>query len=135
VQLEAKGYPVTLLKTGDYLPLVGNGLVTNEKTLQENPDLVRRMVAATLQGIVESSANPDQAYQISTKYVENLANADQTVQKKVLAASIELWGTELSGKSNPQAWQNMHDILLRMGLLKQPLEWKQAFSNDYLPVN
>jgi NitT/TauT family transport system substrate-binding protein len=134
VQLEAKGYPVTLLKTGNYLPLVGNGLITNEKTLQENPDLVRRMVAATLQGIQESKANPDQAYQISTKYVENLAKADQTVQKKVLSTSIELWGEGTLGKSNSQAWQNMHDILLRMGLLKQPLDWKLAFSNDYLPA-
>ncbi len=51
IQLKAQGYAVNVLRVSDYLQLVSNGLITNEKTLTENPDLVRRMVPATLQGI------------------------------------------------------------------------------------
>ncbi len=133
VQLAARGFDVTTLRVSDYLDLVANGLVTNEKTLKENPQLVQRMVRATLRGIEYTIANPDEAYEISKKYVENLDKADEAVQKQVLAASAELWKGDKLGFSEPQAWQNMQDILLQMGLLKAPLDLTQAFTNEFIP--
>ncbi len=136
IQLQAQGHDVSVLRTADYLPLVGNGLLTNEKTIQDHPDLVRRMAAATYQGIADTLANPDEAYQISLKYVENLAQADQAVQKQILQSSIGLYlrspDAQL-GYSDPQSWQNMQDILLNMGLIKQPLDLSKAYTNDFLP--
>jgi len=41
--------------------------------------------------------------------------------------------TRCSGYIQPEAWQNMHDVLLKMGLLEAPLDVNQAFTNDYLP--
>jgi NitT/TauT family transport system substrate-binding protein len=133
IQLKAKGYDVNLLRVGDYLQLVGNGLITNETVLKNNPDLVRRMVKALLEGISYTMAHPDEAYTISTQYVENLAKADTSVQKQVLASTMELWKTNQLGFSDPKAWANMQDILLKMTLLKQPLDLTKAFSNGYLP--
>lgn len=133
VQLKAQGYDINVLRLADYRLLVSNGLITNEKTLQADPGLVRKMISATLQGIQYTSAHPDEAYEISKKYVENLANANPVIQKQVLATSIEIWQLEHPGYSDPQAWQNMQDILLKMDLLKQPLDLKKAYSNDLLP--
>jgi len=133
IQLNAKGYPVTTLRSGDALKMIANGLVTSEKLIQENPDLVRKMVAATLKGIQDTANNPDEAYEISKKYVENLAQLDATVQKEILAASIDLWQTAQPGKTDPEGWKNMHQLLLNMGLLKQPVEFEKAFSNEMLP--
>jgi NitT/TauT family transport system substrate-binding protein len=134
VQLKAKGYAVNVLKVGDYLQLVGNGLITNETVLKENPDLVRRMVKAMLEGISYTMAHPDEAYTISTHYVENLAKADTVVQKQVLATSMDLWKTNHLGYTDPKAWTNMQDILLKMGLLKAPMDLTKAYSNTYLPA-
>ena len=134
IQLKAKGYDVNLLRVADYMQLVSNGMITNEKTLKENPALVKRMIAATLQGINYTSAHPDEAYQISKKYVENLAKADPAVQQQVLATTVSLWQLEQPGYSDPQAWKNMQDVLLKMGLLKKSLDLNQAFSNAYLPA-
>jgi NitT/TauT family transport system substrate-binding protein len=133
VQLKAQGYDINLLPLADYRQLVSNGLITNEKTLQADPALVRKMITATLQGIQYTSAHPDEAYEISKKYIENLANADPAIQKQVLATSIGIWQLENPGYSDPQAWQNMQDILLEMGLLKQPLNLTKAYSNELLP--
>jgi NitT/TauT family transport system substrate-binding protein len=65
--------------------------------------------------------------------VENLANADETVQKEVLARSIEIWKAERLGFSNATAWENMRDLLLKMGLLKESLDVNAAFTNEFLP--
>lgn len=133
LQLQAQGYAVNVLRVADYVPLVANGLITNEKTLQENPDLVEKINRALLKAIDETIRDPDAAYEICKKYVENLAQADETVQRQVLASSIELWKGEKMGYSDPQAWQNMNDLLVEMGLLKAPVSLDKAFTNQFLP--
>jgi NitT/TauT family transport system substrate-binding protein len=47
IQLKASGYDVTTIPVTDYVNLASNGLITNEKTLAENPELVRSFVQAT----------------------------------------------------------------------------------------
>jgi NitT/TauT family transport system substrate-binding protein len=133
VQLRALGYDITELKVSDYLELVGNGLITNEKYIQVHPEIVRKMVSATIKGIQYTIDHPDEAYQISMRYVENLAQADQAVQKQVLTRSIELWKNTPPGFSNPTAWQNMAQLLLDMGLIKTMPDVNLAFRNDFLP--
>lgn len=133
VQLEAQGYKLNEIRVADYVQLAGNGLITNEATIRQNPDLVKRMTDAFLKGLADTIANPDEAYTSSGNYVPDLAKADATTQKEVLARSIELWKTSHLGASDPQAWQNMQNTLLKMGLLKQPLDLNQAFTNQFLP--
>ncbi len=132
IQLQARGYDVDVVRVADYMQLASNGLITNETTIAENPDLVRRMVQATLRGVKFAIENPDEAYEISKKFVENLDQADQTVQKRVLAASIEFWKADQLGYSNPKAWENMQKVLLEMGLLSDPLDLDNAFTNEFI---
>ena len=133
VQLKAQGYEVNEIRVGDHVQLASNGLVTNEATLASNPELVRAMVKAMLRGIADTIQNPDEAYEISKKYVENLANADEAVQKEVLARSIEFWKAEQLGYSDTSAWENMLDLLIQMELLKDTLNINAAFTNEFLP--
>ncbi len=133
VQLRVQGYELTELSVADYVQLASNGLISNEKNIAENPDLVRRMVGAILRGIADTITNPDEAYTISEKYVENLAQANTAVQKQVLATTIGLWKTDRPGYSDPQAWENMQAVLLDMGLIPAPLDLSKAFTNEFIP--
>jgi NitT/TauT family transport system substrate-binding protein len=133
VQLQAQGYDLNEIRVADHVQLASNGLITNEKTLAENPDLVQRMVNALLQGLADTIANPDEAYDMSKAHVPNLAEADEAVQKEVLARSIDLWQAERLGFSDTQAWENMQDTLLKMGLLEGALDINQAFTNEFVP--
>jgi len=133
VQLRSQGYSLNELRVADYVQLASNGLVTNEKTIAENPDLVRRMVKAFLQGLTDTIADPAAAYETSKAYVENLAQLDPVVQKQKLATVIELWKASRLGYSQPKAWDSMQKVLLDMGLLTKPLDLSKAFSNNFLP--
>lgn len=133
IQLRARGYEVTELRVADFVQLASNGLVTNEKTLTENPDLVRRMVKAFVQGLEYTIAHPDEAYEISKKYVEGLAEMDEAVQKEVLAVSIEFWQAEHIGFSDLEAWKNMQSTLLIMSSYTEPVDLNAAFTNEFLP--
>jgi NitT/TauT family transport system substrate-binding protein len=135
VQLRSMGYQIDEIKVRDYAHLVSNGLITNEKTITQAPDLVRKMDQAMLKGIADTIANPDEAYQICLKYVEGLAQADQAIQKEVLTTSIDFWKADKPGYSDPVAWQNTQQVLLDMAFLKNPVDLNKAFSNDFLGEN
>ncbi|MBI3739747.1 MAG: ABC transporter substrate-binding protein, partial [Chloroflexi bacterium] len=107
VQLKAQGYDINEIRVADYVQLASNGLITNETTIAKNPDLVRKMTAAFLKGLADTIADSNAAYEISKKYVQDLAQADEKTQKEILARSIELWKTDHLGISDSRAWQNM----------------------------
>lgn len=132
IQLRAQGYNVNEIRVADYVRLASNGIISNEETIANHPELVRGMVQAFLRGLSDTIANPDEAFEISKKYVENLAEADQAVQKEVLAASIDFWQADTLGYSDPVAWENMQMVLLDMGLLTTPLDLNKAFTNDFV---
>jgi NitT/TauT family transport system substrate-binding protein len=101
--------------------------------LKENPALVQAMTQATLRSIQFTIDNPDEAFEISKKYVPNLSSADQEVQKKVLANSIELWKTDRFGFSQPQAWENMTATMQKMGLLSSTVDLSACYTNEFIP--
>jgi len=60
----------------DSVDMVSNGLMTNEQTIKDNPQLVKDVVKAFDAGLRESINNPAEAYLDSLKYVENLPASD-----------------------------------------------------------
>ena len=133
VVLRSQGYKVNVIRVADYLELVANGLVTNETTIEQEPEQVTAFIDALLKGIADTIENPGEAYEISEKYVENLSEADAAVQSEILAESINLWKTERLGYSEPAGWINMQQVLMDMGLLEDTLNLEEAFTNDLLP--
>jgi NitT/TauT family transport system substrate-binding protein len=133
VQLEKLGFLVDVIKVADYVRLTSNGLITNEETLRENPELVRRMVRTLIHGIEATLKDPELAYEISKDYVEGLEQADREVQMQILTRSLDFWRVERIGYSDPQAWENMQNVLLKMGLVEAPIDLTAVYSNAFLP--
>jgi len=132
VQLRALGFDLNELRVADFVQLASNGLVTNEKTITEDPDLVQRMVTAFLHGLSDVIADPTSAYVVSMNYVDGL-KADDPVQMQVLNTSIDLWKAERPGYTQPQAWVNMQEVLLEMGLLTHSQDLTGAYTNSFIP--
>jgi NitT/TauT family transport system substrate-binding protein len=132
IVLEENGFPVNVFRVSDQVDMVANGLITNEKTIQESPKLVRGMARALLRGIADTIADPDAAMQISTRFVEGL-KADDPIQKKVLLATIELMKGEQLGASSAQAWENTQNTLLAMGQIQKKMDVNEFFTNAFVP--
>ena len=133
IQLQAMGIAVTEIRVADYVQLASNGILASEKVIAENPDLVRAFVGAFLKGLEDTIANPDDAFSISERYIPNFADLDADVQKEVLETSIEQWKAERLGYSDPQAWENMQNVLLDMELITEKMDLNKAFTNEFIP--
>jgi len=131
-QLEALGIDVEVMRVSDYVHLMGNGLIVSEEMVASNPMAVQHMVEAFQRGIRAVLDDPDQAYEISTQFVEGLAEADEDVQRRILEESLTFWEADPIGYSDPQAWYNMQEVLLDIGYLQASLDLSQAFTNLFV---
>lgn len=129
IQLANLGQDIQLIAVADYIDLVSNGLVTNEETIADNPELVEGFVRAMLRGLADTLADPDEAYEISKKFVEGLDDS----RRDVLQASLDLWRADMLGLTEPAAWERTQAILVEMGLLDRPLDDLSAsYSNEFV---
>ena len=132
VPLFVAGVPVLTLPVAETLHLASFGLVTNEETFRQNPDLVNRMVGAVISGIRFTIAHPEDAFEWSESFVDDLGYANAAPQMDILEASILFYQHDPLGYADPQAWENSHALLLEMGLLTAPLDLSTAYSNDFI---
>lgn len=134
VQLRARGYEINVIKVQDYIELVGNSLVSNETTVKNNPELVQKMVRAFKKGLEYTAANPDEAWTISQKYVDNLTDEVAPIQKEVLRESISHWQILPESKEDQDLrWTNMMNLLIKIGLMKNKLNIQDVYTNEFLP--
>lgn len=133
IVLASQGFELNELRVADYAQLTANGIITNETTIANEPDLVRGMARALARGIQDTIANPEEAYTTSLNFVENLKDQDKDVQMQVLNTSIEFWQAERIGFSEPQAWENMNELLVKMALIPEPIDLSKAYTNEFIP--
>jgi NitT/TauT family transport system substrate-binding protein len=133
IQLRARGVDIISFNVADAVNLASNGIITNETTISENPELVRGFVEATLKGMEAVIANPQEAIELSKAYIPNFKELDPVVQEQILAASIDMWKAERLGYSDPAAWENMKNILVEMGLVSKSLDINAAYTNEFIP--
>lgn len=134
VQLRARGYEINVIKVQDYIELVGNSLVSNETTVKNNSELVQKMVRAFKKGLEYTAANPDEAWTISQKYVDNLTDEVAPIQKEVLRESISHWQILPETKEDQDLrWTNMMNLLIKIGLMKNKLNIQDVYTNEFLP--
>lgn len=131
IRLAAAGEQLSTLEVGDYVSLAANGILTNESTIAQEPELVRGFVRALLNGLRDTIADPDEAYAITKRYVEGLA--DDALERQVLDATIAMWRADRLGYSQPEAWETMQQTLLEAGLLSAPQDLSRTFTNEFVP--
>jgi NitT/TauT family transport system substrate-binding protein len=132
LQLELLGETVNVIYVADEADLVANGLITSEELVSKNPEIVAAFVRATLKGIADTIADPEEAYEISKRYVEGLDDS----RKNVLEASIEMWRADTLGLTALESWQRTQDALLQIGFLDAPIEdLSEAYTNDFILTN
>ncbi len=135
VRLRLAGQEVVTFPVADYIDLPSNGLVTSEKLIREDPDLVTRMTRAILRSIQYTLDNPDEAFQIALKHVPEAGGEQEQVSRAIFDASLPLWtprpGRKL-GHTDPEVWQKAEAFMREMGLLDTHVDVTNIATNDFV---
>jgi NitT/TauT family transport system substrate-binding protein len=132
IRIRQQGYQVNVIWPSDYVVhLYADTLITTDEMIAENPDLVTRLLRATLRGWREAIEDPEAAVEITLKYARE---ADAELQTQMMEASVPLvhTGEDQIGWMRGEVWQGMHDILLEQGLLDEPLDMDEVYTMEFL---
>jgi NitT/TauT family transport system substrate-binding protein len=129
LQLRKQGLQVRTFDVSDYQPMVSNGIITTQSTLQNQPDIVRGFVQATIKGLKDVIANPAEAVQITSNFVQGM---DTGSAMSVLQATIPIWqgnGKNPLGYNDGATWQSMNQFLVAQNIIPSGQDLSQAYTN------
>jgi NitT/TauT family transport system substrate-binding protein len=131
LQLARLGIKVRTFDVSDYQPMVSNGIVTTESTLQDqDKNVVQPFVQATIKGLNYVIAHPAEAVQISKSFVPgmNVADATQELQETIIAYQGN--GQTPLGQSKLATWQSMSAFMVSQKLIPANMDLSKAFVNS-----
>jgi NitT/TauT family transport system substrate-binding protein len=136
IVLAQQGIATTQIGLDDYLRIPANGLVTNDITIAEEPELVEKMVRATLRAISYTLENPDEAFDIALKFVPEAGGDNEAANRAVFDAVLVEWqpqpGLKL-GETRLTDWEEAAQFMQRIGLVQDLAPTEQLFTNEFLP--
>ncbi|HVD40670.1 MAG TPA: ABC transporter substrate-binding protein [Solirubrobacterales bacterium] len=123
VALKSQGVPIRTFKVDEFgaPPYPELILSTSRETLDDDPELVDAVVAATRRGYAFTERDPDAALKALVAANPELAVAEQQAQLKVLLPILQ------PRPFDEAVLQEWADWDLQHGLLEKPLDVEQAF--------
>jgi len=130
---------LNLMRFSDYgLRLMSNGIVASDKLIADNPDLVRRFVAAPVEATNVAIANPEHAVDDFLQYAPNAGFsrkvvADQWKEAMALAHTPRTKDKPF-GVMDRQDWQETIDVLSQyLNIPKGAVTPDKVYTNEYVP--
>jgi len=132
VQMAAAGYEINVFYLDAYTDLVSNGLITNEATIEEYPELVEAVAHAFLHGLQDTLDDPDAAFEITRRAIAEMNDDTAKLQRAVLQESVAFWQSEDLGVSRAEAWEETVAALRKFGLITSEMEAASLYTNEFI---
>jgi NitT/TauT family transport system substrate-binding protein len=134
IQLEAQGAQTDNFMFADHgVPTVSTSIFASDSYIKNNPEVVRKFIAASLKGWYFALDNPEKAVKdlksVFPEVNEKLATAELASIKPLLCSG----GAKYIGKAEDALWVKTQDLLSEVKLLPAGQDPKSYYTNDYLP--
>jgi NitT/TauT family transport system substrate-binding protein len=112
-------------------------IVANTKTLETQPDIVRRFLAATIKGYAEARKDPQGAVAVQAKYLPQIKGQEANFVK-TFQRTLDFFDTP-NTVGKPFGWQSPDDWKVAAEILEKYMEAKPGtapavyYTNDFLP--
>ncbi|MGI6157353.1 MAG: ABC transporter substrate-binding protein [Saccharofermentanales bacterium] len=134
IHCEYESYPIDFILLQDIVPdldFYSPVLITNEATLEDNPELVRRFLRATAKGyhdaIADAEAGVDSLMAVVPEYDRALLLKSQTYLNPLYIDDAPYWG-----EMRRDVWEAFARWMDANGLLDHPIDIDDCFTNDFL---
>ncbi|MEG1409960.1 MAG: ABC transporter substrate-binding protein [Terrisporobacter sp.] len=111
-----------------YTPL----LITNDKIINENPELAKKFLAATSKGYEDCVNEPEESAKILLKYAPEINEELATLSQKFLADKY-IDDAPRWGEMKDSVWNNYTDFMMEYKLISKDMKASDAYTNEFLP--
>jgi len=134
IQLEAQGAQTDNFMFADHgVPTVSTSIFASDSYIKNNPEVIKKFIAASLKGWYFALDNPEKAVKdlksVFPEMNEKLATAELASIKPLLCSG----GAKYIGKAEDALWVKTQDLLSEVKLLPAGQDPKTYYTNAYLP--
>ena len=134
IQLEQQGAQLDNFPFADHgVPTVSTSIFASNSFIKDNPDVLRKFIAASLKGWSFALDNPE-------KTIKHLKAVFPDVNEKLAAAELAAitplfcsGGAKFLGKAEDAHWDRTQQLLSEVKLLPEGQDPKSYYTNDFLP--
>lgn len=134
IEAKNKNIPINFLLLQDYVKELNSYtpvIITSEKMIKNNPQMVRKFLKATKKGYIYAIKNPKKSAEILLKYAPEL-DRDLVINSQKYLSKIYTDNPQKWGKMEKNIWQNYGEWMFKNGLIEKKLETDKAFTNRFL---
>ena len=134
IQLEAQGAETDNFRFADFgVPTVSTSIFASESFIRDNPDVLRRFVAASLRGWGFALDNPERTIQHIKKAFPEVNEKLATAELAAITPLFCSGGAQYLGKAEDAHWTRTQQLLSEVNLLPQGQDPKSYYTHDFLP--
>ena len=110
----------------------GNGIIATDTTIATRPDIVRRFVAATIRGMQDAFADPEEAGRIMNKYHPTVDAVVAKGETEAVAELAQVKGEAL-GMIDPARIEETIGAVTSVFKLKTPVKATDVYAPGFVP--
>jgi len=113
----------------------GDVIVTSNTLLKNNPEIAEKFVKATLKGWEYTSQNPEEALDITQKYIVSEIYQDRDYNQFILSKSLPLIKPKRNqkiGEMNFVKWKNLYDVMYDNGFLEKEFDVTDTYTTEFV---
>jgi NitT/TauT family transport system substrate-binding protein len=134
IQAESQGAQLDVYKFADFgVPTVSTSIFASNDFIKNNPDVLKKFIAASLKGWVFAIDNPAKAIQDLKKVFPEMNEKLATAELAAITPLFCSGGAKYIGKAEDSLWSKSQDLLAEVKLLPAGQDPKSYYTNDYLP--
>jgi NitT/TauT family transport system substrate-binding protein len=134
ITAQEKGFDVNLIWPETYgIRLYADVLFTTEEMLRTQPDVVKKVVEATVEGWTRSFSDKDTAVGFTLKYSDQL-NREHEMRMLNASQPLIIVDEQPIGTMELAVWQEMQQLLKQGGFLATDVDLSKSFRVDFLPT-
>lgn len=134
--LQKAGKQFHELKLSDYgVSMYSLSLITADKVIKDNPDLVRRFVAATVKGWNYAIAHPQETVEALIALYPEMKKEEQLSQISGVLALMQSKDTRAHGVGwqTQEQWESLQNLLYEMKLLESKIDVRDVYTTAFYP--
>lgn len=131
--VEEAGVPVKWESTGEYFPGMAQAVLASEDMIKNNPEVIRKFVAATLKSLAEVRDDPQAAAKAYIEAQPAYKGREELVNKVMAYYAENVYpGQKVLGQFNPERVAALQDFYLQQGIIQKKLDVKDVFTNQFV---
>lgn len=136
VNAEEAGAKVRLLSDGQAFPSMAQAILASDEAIKTKPDLIKRLVRATLRGMEDIIKDPKAAAVVYVKAVPSFQGKEATVERIFVMYRDRVYGKQKTlGEMDPKRLEAVQKFYVDEGIVSKAAPLNELYTNQFIGVS